>query len=221
MASFAKSHQHHTDKVRHSGKSQNISQQWIFATKNSLAHLRFQSSRPEYARIKCEWSVVTILIAYIFFRCPFTIRASEQAMNDNNIQIEGNRKPASGSKRGEQRALKHGLTPLKKSVNTLGNRAFGQAHDGRESPCSVAPGFDSGSRRRCINTAGRHHVSGRQNEADSGLDRCVASSARPLIIKRKRSIHPCSDTAPDFGRCLEPIHGPTGFGTSNKVNKLK
>jgi hypothetical protein len=67
LASFLKSHRHHTDRVRHNGKSQNVLQQWIFATKNSLAHLKFQSSRPEYARIKCEWSVVTILIAYIFF----------------------------------------------------------------------------------------------------------------------------------------------------------
>ena len=73
--------------------------------------------------MKCEWSVVTILIAYIFFSlsvyCPCKVK---QAMNDNNIQIEENPKPASGPKRGEQRALKHGLTPLKKAVNTLGNR---------------------------------------------------------------------------------------------------
>ena len=61
---------------------------------------------------------------YFFLAVRLLSVQSEQAMNDNNIQIEGNRKPASGSKRGEQRALKHGLTPLKKSVNTLGNRAL-------------------------------------------------------------------------------------------------
>ena len=55
---------------------------------------------------------------YFFLAVRLLSVQSEQAMNDNNIQIEGNPKPASGPKRGEQRALKHGLTPLKKAVNT-------------------------------------------------------------------------------------------------------
>jgi hypothetical protein len=46
---------------------------------------------------------------------------SKQAMND---KAEENPKPASGPKIGEQQALKHGLTSLKKAVNTLGNRAL-------------------------------------------------------------------------------------------------
>ena len=72
--------------------------------------------------MKCEWSVLTLLIAYLFFSlsvyCPCK---ATRLMND---KAEENPKPASGPKIGEQRALKHGLTSLKKAVNTLGNRAL-------------------------------------------------------------------------------------------------
>ena len=158
---------------------------------------------------------------YFFLAVRLLSVQSEQAMNDNNIQIEGNPKPASGPKRGEQRALKHGLTPLKKAVNTLGNRAWDKRTMAGKALAQWRQDLIRRSRRRCINTAGRHHIAGRQNEADSGLDRCVASSARHPDHQAQEVYHPCSDTAPVFGRCLEPIHGPTGFGTSNKVNKLK
>ena len=127
---------------------------------------------------------------YFFLAVRLLSVQSEQAMNDNNIQIEGNPKPASGPKRGEQRALKHGLTPLKKAVNTLGNRAL-------DKRTMAGKAFAGGARTRC------------------------RISARHPDQQAQEVYHPCRATAPVFGRCLEPIHGPTGFGTSNKVNKLK
>ena len=74
--------------------------------------------------MKCEWFVLTLLIAYFFSLSVYWSVQSKQAMNDNNFQAKESPKPASGPKRGEQRTLKHGLTPLKKAVNTLGNRSL-------------------------------------------------------------------------------------------------
>jgi hypothetical protein len=44
--------------------------------------------------------------------------------SESNLSKASGYGPAGGSLPGNQRALKHGLTPLKRAVNTLGNRAL-------------------------------------------------------------------------------------------------
>ena len=84
----------------------------------------------------------------------------------------------------------------------------------------MAAGFDPRSRRRCINAAGHHDIAGRQNETDSGLNRCVAPSASTLIIKRKKSIIPAVTQRQALADALSRYMGQLGLARRTKLTSL-